>query len=292
MKLRPQDPSQKGRLLVLAAAILWSSSGFFTKVIDLPPIAIAGYRTLFAALFLLPFLGKTRRTFRPAMLGMVVCFALMNVCFICSMVFTSAANAIFLEYTAPFWMVVVGRVWLKERIERANVIALAGGMLGIFVLVSGSWSLDPLGITLGVFSGILFAGVSLFLRFLRDEDALWLTFINMAVSALLVLVPLAIFRPEWLMASIPHLKMAALFGIIQTAIPYLIYCQGMARITAQEAGLIALLEPVINPLWAWFAVREVPHRSTLIGGALILFSIGARSFHRMRKSYRAAPRPE
>lgn len=270
------SPHAKSRAFVVLAAVLWSTSGYFTKVLDLSPVATAAYRALFAALLLTPAIPRARRTFHPLMIAMVLSFAAMNLTFVYSMVTTTAANAIFLEYTAPVWMFLIARVWLKERIERANLIALFGGLLGIGILLAGNWDSDRTGLILGLVTGVTFGAVSLFLRFLKDHDPLWLTYLNLVFSAAVLLPFLPLVAPEALSAPASTLVMAALFGIVQTGLSYVFYARGISGVKAQEAALLTLLEPVINPLWAWLAVSEVPSFWTIVGGAVILSAVAFR----------------
>jgi drug/metabolite transporter (DMT)-like permease len=95
---------QRGRYYVVLAAVLWSTSGMLGKLIDLPGPTMACLRALFAAAALLPMLRPRSISFQPAMIGMVACFATMNLCFVTSITLTTAANAIFLQYTDPACM--------------------------------------------------------------------------------------------------------------------------------------------------------------------------------------------
>src|SRR5207244_1185646 len=121
----PRSP-RFARLLVVLAAVLWSLSGAFTKVLREPsffhldeprphPLQLALYRALFAALFLLPTLRRADLSWRSGMAAMVACFATMNACFVAAMALGPAANAIWLQYTAPLWVYVAARLWLGER---------------------------------------------------------------------------------------------------------------------------------------------------------------------------------
>src|SRR5262249_41409190 len=94
----------RGRLYVALAAVLWSLSGALAKTIALPGPTMACLRVLFAGLFLLPVLSWQTVRFRWSMIGMATCFATMNVCYVTAITLTTAANAIFLQYTAPAWM--------------------------------------------------------------------------------------------------------------------------------------------------------------------------------------------
>src|SRR5262245_16302287 len=203
-------PAYQGRLYVLAAALLWSTSGAFTKILtrethfhlnepEIHALQIAFYRALFAGLFFVPFLRRSELSFRPMMIPMVVCFAIMNASFVAAMKLGTAANAILLQYTAPMWMY-LGCVWLLgETSDRRSLLAFGIGLIGIAVIVAGGWDGEQLpGVQLGLLAGFTYAGIMLCLRVLKDASSRWLTAINHLFSAA-VLIPFvwSLPQPTW-----------------------------------------------------------------------------------------------
>ena len=269
----------RGRLLILAAAVMWSLSGFFVKSPPLQALpadtagpTIALWRCAFAALCLLPLVRWRRLRWHVALLPMVISFASMNLLLMWAMTRTSAANAILLQYTAPLWMVVGAVVLLGERAERRNLLALGVGMAGMAVILVAFWGgSEASGVAMGLGAGVSYAGVVLCLRVLREHDPFVLIFLNHAVSAV-VLIPwaLAVHIP---MPTLPQLGVLAAFGLVQMAAPYVIFARGIQRVSPQEAGVITLLEPVINPLWVFLFWREPVHAATLAGGALVVLGL-------------------
>lgn len=247
------------------------------KLIDLPGPTMACGRALFAAAVLVPFLRRSKLTFRPAMLGMVACFATMNVCYVTSITLTTAANAIFLQYTAPAWMFLASVLWLGEPLDRRSLASLLVGMVGIAVIIVGSWQSASLGVALGLIAGAAYGGVAAFLRVLRDEDPFWLTTMNHLVSGLVVL-PFVFLGPQWQPTNVAAWQWVglAVYGGAQMAIPYILFSRSLTVVTPQEAGLITLLEPVLNPVLTWLAVAEVPAASTMVGGLVILCGVAWR----------------
>jgi drug/metabolite transporter (DMT)-like permease len=276
----------RARLCIVAAAVLWSLSGAFKSVLthptalglDSPPIhpaQIAFYRVLFAGLVLLPLIRRIDISFRPQMIGMVLSFAAMNALFVRALTLGTAANAIFLQYTAPLWVYLAGIWWLGERPDRRSTVAVAAGMLGVAVILSGSWGserLDVVGYALG--AGMAYAGVLLFLRILRGESSRWLTVLNHLGSALVLLPDAMRFDlPTW-----GQLGWLFLFGAIQMGLPYWLMARGLRSVSPSEAGTLSLLEPILNPLWAYLVspTEELPATTTWIGGALILSGLAYR----------------
>ncbi len=298
----PVEPSlAQGRLLIVAAALLWSLSGGFTKVLTqetflhlgtpaVPGLQIAFYRALCAGLVLVPALRPRDISFRRTMLAMMTCFAVMNALFVLAMAWGQAANAIWLQYTGPMWMYLASVWWLKEPADRRSSVALAIGIVGIAVIVWGGRQeaqLLVVGIALG--SGVAYAGVIISLRVLRGASSRWLTVLNHLWSAL-VLIPFL-----WSMSpaqpTIAQLVVLFLFGTVQMALPYWLVARGLRVVSPQEAGMITLLEPLLNPVWAYLVApeTEVPSTYTLAGGAFILGALAWRYWP--RKTTRAA-RPD
>jgi drug/metabolite transporter (DMT)-like permease len=277
--VEPAPPAAgQARWCVVLAALLWSTSGAFTKVLTVPtplhlhspaidPSLIACLRVLCAGLVLVPFVRQRDIGFRPMMLAMVGCFAAMNYLFVRAMAEGTSANAIFLQYTAPMWMFVASVWWLGEPADRRSFAALAIGLVGIAIIVAGGGQEAHLDVVaLGLGSGVAYAGVVICLRVLRDASARWLTLLNFLVSAA-VLAPFVAQLP---LPSLEQLIVLFLYGGVQMAIPYWLMARSVRALSAQEAGTITLLEPLLNPVWAYLISGEVPSAFECLGGAFIL----------------------
>lgn len=272
----------QGRLLILLAAILWSLSGGFTKILtqnvvvhfEAPPVTgiqIAFYRIFFAGLVLTPTLRRADFTFRRPMIAMVICFAIMNATFVLAMAWGKAANAILLQYSAPLWMYLASVYWLGEAADRRSSVALVAGLVGIGVIIWGGWQ-DAEGfvVMIALASGVTYAGVIMFLRILRDCSPRLLTFMNNLGGAL-VLIPVLFY----LKTPVPgpgQLGILFVFGAVQMCLPYFLMARGLRVVSPQEAGAITLLEPLLNPIWAYLVApeTEAPGWYTYVGGAFIL----------------------
>ncbi|HEY1375976.1 MAG TPA: DMT family transporter [Gemmataceae bacterium] len=290
----------RARLCVAAAAVLWSLSGAFKSVLTHPtPLGlheppldaaqIAFFRVLFAGVVLTPTLRRADLSFRPAMVGMVLTFAAMNALFIRALTLGTAANAIFLQYTAPLWVYLAGIWWLSERPDRRSTVAVVFGMLGVAVILSGGWQgerLDVIGLALG--SGVAYAGVLIWLRLLRGESSRWLTVLNHLGSAVVLLPDAARFG----MPTGGQLAWLFLFGSVQMGLPYWLMARGLRSISPSEAAMLSLLEPILNPLWAYLVspAEELPGPLTWIGGAFILAGIAYRYWPQSIGKDGASPR--
>ena len=284
-----------GRLYVALAALLWSTGGAFTKILTkdtflglndpvVHPLQISCFRALFATLVLLPTLRPRDISFRPAMAPMAISFALMNASFIFALALGTAANAIVLQYTAPMWMYLASVWWLGEPADRRNLTALLIGLLGIGVIFVGGWQGGQLPIVgAGLVSGLSYAGVLIFLRVLRDVSSRWLTVVNHLFGGL-VLLPLVLGMP-W--PSPGQFTVLLLYGGVQMGLPYWLVARGLRSVSPQEAGTITLLEPILNPLWAFLVASEVPSRFEWIGGLFILGALAWRYWPRNKSGFPA-----
>jgi drug/metabolite transporter (DMT)-like permease len=284
---------RRGLRLVMACALFWSLNGPFIKHLSAAPhhqtgLEIALWRSLFAGLAILPAAsGGMRRLPRSAWWAPAIGgFAAMCGLFVSATVSTAAANAIILQYTAPFWIFVLSGPLLGERPRRHDWAVLPVAMAGILVIFIRQLDTDRLGLTLGLLSGAAFALVMLSLRRLRSADPLATPCVVNLATALL-LAPLALPR----MSLSPHpstwLILAAM-GVFQMAVPYWLLSHGLRRVQASEASLVSLSELLLNPLWTFLWVGERPQGSTLVGGALIVAALALKN----RLDHRAAPRPE
>jgi drug/metabolite transporter (DMT)-like permease len=281
-----------GRLCVVMAALLWSTSGALTKLLtqntgaglNEPPIHalhIAFFRAFFAGLVLLPFVRGRDVTFRLATAATVVCFALMNTLFVWAMAEGKAANAILLQYTAPMWMYLASVWWLGEAADHRGAVSLVIGLCGIAAIIWGGWTggeLKVVAIALG--SGVTFAGVLIGLRVQRGVSPAWLTVVNHLGGALLLL-PWLVTLP---LPRVPQLAVLFCFGALQMGLPYWLVARGLRTVSPQEAGTLTLLEPLLNPLWAYLVSPGTEGLSgyTIAGGACILGALLYRYWPGMR----------
>jgi drug/metabolite transporter (DMT)-like permease len=263
------------RWFVFAAAVLWSTSGFFVKS---PYLAgwtgprVAFWRAVFASAALCPLVRRPSWSWR--LVPMTVLFVGMNYTYLTAMVKGSAANAIWLQCTAPVWVLLVGVFVFGERAVWRDWAMVGCAMLGIVVIVyfeSRGASLEA--VAWGIASSFFYAGVVLSLRQLRGFDSVWLAALNHLVTVV-ALAPFA-FGGVPLPNGIQWLVLAA-FGVLQMGLPYALFAYSLKRIPGHEATAIGLIEPLLNPVWVFLAWGDRPAWWTIGGGALILVGLGIR----------------
>jgi drug/metabolite transporter, DME family len=271
-KMTAREEARRARLSILGAAVLWSLAGVFIKALALNPLTIVFYRSLFAALFFAPLVKTKSWKFSVPLFVSALSYTAAVSAFVAANKLTTAANAIVLQYTAPIFVFIFARFLFREKISRPNLIALAACTLGVGIIYGGSPAPDVQGVGVALFSGLCFAIYMTNLRFLKNTDARWLTFANnLACCALLL---------PWIGGALSltgyDTVVLVLMGVLQLGIPYFLFSKGLEKISLQEASLIVLVEPVLNPIWVAAAYGEVPGAATLTGGALILLSLAAR----------------
>lgn len=265
----------KSRLLVLAAAALWSTAGAAIKTIGLDGWQIAGGRSLVAGLFLLAAVREARA--RPSLpaLGVAVAYAFTTVLFVLATKLTTAANAIFIQDTAPLWVLVLSPWLLRERPTRGELLAIPVYGLGL-----GLFFLDELtagqvaGNVVAALSGVAFAFSIIGLRRLRGGAGTPALVWGNALAALATL-PLWSRGPA---ATGLDLGLVLYLGIFQLGLSYLLFSRGVEGTPAIEASLLVLLEPVLNPIWTFLAAGERPGPWALAGGAVVLAATAWRTF--------------
>ncbi len=269
---------RRARLSLLLAAVLWSLAGIFIKFLSLPPLTIVFYRSLFASLFFAFFVRRSIAVPRVALLVSALAYTAAISAFVSANKITTAANAIALQYTAPMFVFMIVHFLFGEKITGASWIALVLGMLGIAVICVGSaGQADAAGVMIALLSGLLFSIYMVSLRFLKEFNPGTLTFLNNLVCCL-ILLPLV---GSELSLTLKEGWIVAVMGVVQLGIPYWLFSKGLEQISVQEASLIVLIEPVLNPLWVGLIVGELPSGATLIGGLCI---VGSLAFRYLRSS--------
>jgi DME family drug/metabolite transporter len=280
---RGTDPSlNTARLLVVAAALLWSTAGLFAKAptfADWPGPVLAFWRALFACTILLPMVRRPQWSWR--LVPMAAAFAAMNYTYLTALRAGTAANAIWLQNTAPVWVLLVGVLVFGERAIRRDVWLVAFCAAGVGLILA----FEMRGVSLaavgwGMLSGVLYAGVVLSLRQLRDMDSMWLVAVShvatVAGLAPLALGPVISGSPDAAFPSGWQWPLLAAFGMLQLGIPYALFARGLKAIPGHEATGIALLEPILLPVWVLLTWGERQAWWTLAGGGLILTGLAVR----------------
>jgi drug/metabolite transporter (DMT)-like permease len=272
------------RLAILAAAVLWSTAGAAIKVCQLDGWQIASGRSLVAAATLALVLPGSRR--RPSRRGWLVAtaYAATVVLFVVANKLTTAANAIFLQDTAPLYVLALSPILLNERPTRGELLAVPVFILGLALFFVDRLAPGQLwGNAIALASGVSFALAIIGLRAAQDEGQAVLLWGNLLAGAVALAPALAGAPPR------PTDLVIVLFlGTFQLGLSYALFQYGIRGTPAVEASLLVLLEPVLNPVWTFLVAGEIPGRWALIGGAIILAATAWRTLAGTRAARRPA----
>ena len=253
--------------ILIIAALMWSLGGLFIKLVNLNPMAITGIRSLGAAVVLLIYIKKPKLYWNRYFFAGVLAYSMMVILYVISIRLTTAANAIFLEFTAPLYVVAFSYFLLNERINRFDIFAMVIIFLGM-----GLFFMDELsfygfwGNILALLAGVCLALVTVLIR-KEKESAFEIVFFGNALTTIICL-PFIIKG----FSSTTQVDWFIIFGlgIFQLGIPYLLYTTALKYVSALDAILVGMLEPVFNPIWVYIFVGEAMGEWAFIGAALVI----------------------
>lgn len=270
-----------GRLLVMAAALLWSTGGLAIKLVPLSGLGVVFWRSFVTFLFFVVAFRPSLKRLSTASTASVVVYALMIVSFVSATKLTTAANAIFLQYTGPLYVLLLAPILLKEPFRRADAVAIAASLGGMSLFFVGKLEAGALtGNLVAVLSGVFFGGVVLLLRKEAGSDAIPSMVLGNLLAALIAL-PFA-----WGSLALDGrgVLVVLFLGVVQMGIAYVLFVRGLRVVPAAEASLLGMLEPLFNPVWAFLGIGERPSGWALLGGAVVLLSVALRTLWAARES--------
>ena len=305
----------RGVLFICLAALCWSSAGLLIKIINLPPVQIAMDRSFIAGSFLIGYILYQKKTLNiPFALTVTrwsvitgICYVFTVSLFVIANKLTTSANAVFLQFTAPVYVILISYFILKEKIyavEIATVFICLGGMILFFMEEEKSTALA--GNVFGILSGVAFA----FLQFSVKKSELSvatnspgqsdlravfnLAFGNAMTVVLLGMVISIVYTLSASGASSPLFSIfgngfsitlsdvigLVFLGIFQLGLGYLFFAKGAKYISSVEIAIYTLLEPILNPFWTFLGTGEIPGFWAIIGGCLVLSAIVVNTLFR------------
>jgi DME family drug/metabolite transporter len=270
---------------VLAAAIIWSTGGLFIKWTSLSGLELSFGRSLLAAITVAIFtrregFGLNRITALAAVL-----YAALLLLFVLATKATTAANAIFLQYTAPLYVLVLEPLLYNEKFRRRDLVTVLFCVIGMSLFFVGKLRpQDVTGNLLALASGLCFALYFLLLRHSRARE------VNRASSVIYGNLLVVLIAASAGLAAIPHINrhdaLSILYlGIVQIGLAYTLFTLGMARgIKSLDAGIVGYIEPVLNPIWVFLFLGERPSQWALIGGVIIVSAVVAHTTLKAREN--------
>ena len=266
--------NKKAVSLVLLAitAILWSIGGLLIKKVNAHPLAIAGMRSAISGIIILLYVKKPKFNWSFPQIAAAVVYAVTVISFVAANKYTTAANAILIQYTAPVYVALLGGWLLKEKPVLLDWITIAIVFGGMFLFFMDN--LDTRGILGNIFaaiSGVGFGMFPIFMRMQKEGSPIESVLLGNIITALIGLPFLGTAIPD----STGWISLIVL-GIFQLGIPYILYSIAIKHATALEACLVTALEPLLNPVWVFLVIGEVPGGWSLVGGSIVFLAISLR----------------
>ena len=269
---------RKGVLLIVAAALLWSTGGIGIKAIDDAPLKVTFYRSLFAAaaLFILfrPRVWAQRQwTSTRAFAAAIISYGACLTSFVVATKWTTAANAIFLQYAGVVWVLLLAPFVTRERMRAADAIAVGIALAGMALFFVGRF--EPRGMSgnlMALVSSVFFAALILSLRLENRAAESAITWGNLALAA--ILLP---FVWSDLRLTAKSLIVLLFLGVVQIGLAYVLFVRGLKHVTATQASLTGMLEPVANPVWVFLFLGERPSLSAVFGALIVLAAIAGHT---------------
>ena len=274
-RLITKKPGVSPLLLVLGAAILWSTGGLFIKATSLSAFELSFGRSLLAAITIAVVTRHEGFGLNRVSAIAAVLYAALLILFVLATKLTTAANAIFLQYTAPVYVLILEPLFYKEKFRKRDLITVAVCVAGMSLFFVGKLRpQDVTGNLVALGSGVCFALYFLLLRHSKARD------VNRASSAIYGnLIAVLVCAPAFWGAMrrgirLPDYACIAYLGIIQIGLAYLLFTSAMARgLRSLDASIVGYIEPVLNPVWVFLFIGERPSGWAIIGGAIIVASV-------------------
>ncbi len=264
----------KGILAVFITAILWSSGGLLIKLISLNAMQLSFFRCSIAAIVFALLFRKKLLLINGLTFINAAFYAAVLTTFVIATKTTTAANAIFLQSTAPIYVLIFEPIINKTKLERINVITIAVCFIGMIFFFIGEISPGHLeGNLVALISGFTFAAFFLGMKKNGKEYQQSSIFYGNIFVALICIPFILDLKP----LSFNDLWMVTFLGVFQIAIAYALFSYGLKRILAVEASILSMFEPVLNPVWVLIGYGEVPSVTAAIGGGIIIIAIFTRT---------------
>ena len=272
-------------LLVLAAALLWSTGGLFIKWTALSAFELSFWRSLFAAVTVAFFTRKEGFGINRLTIITSLLYAALLLLFVIATKQTTAANAIFLQYTAPIYVLILEPIFYREKFRRSDAVVVAICITGMSLFFIGK--LRPQDLTGNIFalaSGLCFAFYFLLLRHTRSQE------VNRASSVIYGNLIIVLLTAPMGLSAVSHASahdglILLYLGVVQIGLAYTLFTLGMARgVRSLDAGIVGYIEPVLNPIWVFLVLGERPSRWALLGGAIIIGAVVAHTLWNARRA--------
>jgi DME family drug/metabolite transporter len=280
--------------LVLGAALLWSTGGLFIKWTTLSAVELTWGRSLLAALTVAYFTRREGFRLNTMTVLTSLLYAGLLLLFVVATKLTTAANAIFLQYTAPIYVLILEPLFYKEKFRRADLLAVAACIIGMSLFFVGKLRpQDVKGNLAALASGLCFAFYILLLRHPHSQRVNRASSVIYGNLLLVIITTFVIFSSPASLAALEHISTGdagsvLYLGVVQIGVAYTLFTLGMARgVRSLDAAIVGYIEPVLNPLWVFLFLGERPSTWALAGGAIIIAAVTSHTIWGASRSAKA-----
>ncbi|MBK8668137.1 MAG: DMT family transporter [Saprospiraceae bacterium] len=254
--------------MTILAALLWSTGGLFVKLLPQDAFTILFYRSFYAALIFLVIYRKAMFRFNKMSVITSLFYAPLLVTFVTSTKLTTAANAIFLQYTAPAFVLILEPYFVRTKIKKINVLTVIVCFCGMSLFFVDQFSKPDnwLGIWLALAGGMIMSGLLVSQKLNHPDYQPGAIFLGNILLCMITL-PWFIDNP---FPSFVENNYLMFLGFGQLGLGFVLFLRGQKHLAALESSLIAMLEPILNPVWVLIGYGEQPGYWAIIGGSIII----------------------
>lgn len=258
---------------LIVAALLWSTGGMLIKMVNGHPLAISSFRTAVASLVFLSYKNFKLEKLDKSGWIMAFGYAFTVIFFVLATRLSTAANAIFLQFTATIWVALFSKFILKTTLRRSDIVSMI-----IIFLSMGLFFVNQLNVTyvlgnlFGLLAGLAFASFITIASTKKEGSGIYPVIYGSLITTVIGLpfYTRALFQPQSLLAIV-------LLGLFQIGLAYVIYTKSMEYVTAVDGILIPVIEPILNPVWVALTIGEIPTVYAVIGGIIMILTITSRA---------------
>ena len=268
-----KNPQNKAILYMVLCAALWSTSGILIKILPWNPMVIAGTRSIISAVVFFLYMRheKIPFSFNKYSIFSGVSICCMFLFFITANKLTTSANAIVLQYSAPIFILILSALIFHQKFRRGDILTVGATTIGISLFfldkLSGGYLLGNI---IAIAAGLAFA--SMFIITGRaDEHSRASGILLGHLFTEVVGIPFILFFPTPISGTIVTTILA--LGIFQLGIPYILYGLAVRNCSPLACSLISAIEPLLNPVWVFLFIGEVPGYFALIGGTVVISAV-------------------
>jgi len=264
-------------MLLVLTGVIWSTGGFMIKLIPWPPMVIAGLRSGLTAIVIFGYSRPRDLRFGINTWAGALCYALMVICFVMGNKMTTSGNVILIQYAAPVYVALFGFSFLGERSTKVDWLAIMIILSGLGFFFLEELSFDQLwGNLFAVFSGVGFAGLTLFMRKQKNgrpiDSVLLGNILTFFICFPFYFGELTYDQSAW--------AMLIFLGVIQLGVSYIIYSNAIRYVSALDAIIYPVIEPIFNPIFAFLFLGEAMSATARAGGILVILGVVGRGIIR------------